>query len=51
MGARILDQRAIVYSEPDSSSPPITQASPGEEVELGGLKKKNGQNCGGEARP
>jgi hypothetical protein len=44
MRARILDQRAIVYSEPDASSPPVTQASPGEEVELGGVKKKGGQS-------
>src|SRR6266567_132511 len=44
MRARILDQRAIVYSEPDFASPPVTQASPGEEVELGGLVKKFGKS-------
>jgi len=44
MRARILDQRAIVYNEPDFASPPVTQASPGEEVELGGLVKKFGKN-------
>ena len=44
MRARITDPRAIVYSEADSSSSPVTQASPGEEVELGGIKKKDGKS-------
>jgi len=44
MRARINDPRAIVYSEPDSSSSPITQANPGEEVELGGIKNKGGKS-------
>jgi hypothetical protein len=43
MRARIVDQRAIVYSEPDAASAPVTQANPNEEVELGGIKKRDGK--------
>jgi len=44
MKARIIDQRAIVYSQPDAASPVVTQAHPGEEVEMGGVKKRDGNS-------
>ena len=43
MKARILDSQVFIYSEPDLSSQPVTQIYAGQEVELGGVKKKGGK--------
>ena len=43
MKARIIEQPAKVYSEADINSPSITELAVGSEVELGGVKKKDGK--------
>lgn len=44
MKARIIEQPAKVYSDANISSPSITELSIGSEIEIGGIKKKNGQS-------
>jgi hypothetical protein len=41
--ARIIDQRAKVYSQQDLYSTPVTELAEGSEVELGGVKTKAGK--------
>ncbi len=44
MKARIIDQPARVYREADLNSPSITELPIGSEVEIGGVKKKDGKS-------
>jgi hypothetical protein len=44
MKVRIIEQTATVYSEPDSSSLPINQLAVGNEIEMGGIKKRAGKS-------
>jgi hypothetical protein len=43
MKARIIEQPALVYSEADLNLPSIAKLTVGSEVELGGVKKKDGK--------
>ncbi len=44
MKARVLDSQVYIYSQPDQSSQIVTQVYGGQEVELGGIKKKDGKS-------
>jgi len=43
MKAKIIGQPATIYSQPDPTAPPITQAMVGGIVDLGRVKKQNGR--------
>ncbi|HEV2176083.1 MAG TPA: hypothetical protein VGW33_02620 [Terriglobia bacterium] len=43
MKARVSNQPATIYSQPDSSAPPITQVPVGGIVEVGGVKTQGGR--------
>lgn len=44
MKVKIIEQPVTVYREADANSPIITQLAVGQEIELGGVKKVNGES-------